>query len=112
LLLACADVLQKHADELAGLLSLENGKPVADARQNDVEFLIGVFRFFGNIIDKLPAGDFFDAGSIYSLTVLEPFGLSGPLSLSTGHQYTPVARSHQLSRWVTQSFSSQVKLTL
>ncbi len=79
LLLVCADVLQKHADELAGLLSLENGKPLADARQNDVEFLIGVFRFFGSIVDKLPAGDFFDAGAIYSLTVLEPFGVIGAI---------------------------------
>jgi acyl-CoA reductase-like NAD-dependent aldehyde dehydrogenase len=79
LLLSCSDVLQKHADELAGLLSLENGKPVVDARQNDIEFLVGVFRFFGNIVDKLPAGDFFDAGSIYSLTVLEPFGVVGAI---------------------------------
>src|SRR5712675_306412 len=74
LLLSCAAVLEAHADELADLLSLENGKPVADARENDVRFLIGVFRFFGSIVDKLPSGDFHDTGSIYSATVLEPFG--------------------------------------
>ena len=32
LLLACADVLEDHATELAELLSLEHGKPVTDAR--------------------------------------------------------------------------------
>jgi acyl-CoA reductase-like NAD-dependent aldehyde dehydrogenase len=79
LLLACAAVLEAHADELADLLSLENGKPVADARENDIRFLIGVFRFFGSIVDKLPSGDFHDTGSIYSATVLEPFGVVGAI---------------------------------
>jgi acyl-CoA reductase-like NAD-dependent aldehyde dehydrogenase len=79
LLLSCAEVLEAHADELADLLSLENGKPVADARDNDVRFLIGVFRFFGSIVDKLPSGDFHDTGSIYSATVLEPFGVVGAI---------------------------------
>jgi acyl-CoA reductase-like NAD-dependent aldehyde dehydrogenase len=79
LLLACADVLEDHATELAELLSLENGKPVTDARENDVRFLTGVFRFFGSIVDKLPSGDFHDSGSIYSATVLEPFGVVGAI---------------------------------
>src|ERR1700751_663375 len=35
LLLECADVLEADADELAQLESLENGKPVQDARLND-----------------------------------------------------------------------------
>jgi acyl-CoA reductase-like NAD-dependent aldehyde dehydrogenase len=79
LLLSCADILEKHADELAEIESMENGKPVKEARENDVQFLISVFRFFGSIVDKLPSGDFFDAGSIYSATVLEPFGVVGAI---------------------------------
>jgi len=79
LLLSCADLLHEHANELADLLSLENGKPVADARENDIRFLIGVFRFFGSMVDKLPSGDFHDTGSIYSATVLEPFGVVGAI---------------------------------
>ena len=75
MLLACADVLEQHTDELAEILSLENGKPIADARDNDIQFLIGVFRFFGGIVDKVPSGDFHDSGSIYSATMLEPFGV-------------------------------------
>jgi acyl-CoA reductase-like NAD-dependent aldehyde dehydrogenase len=50
LLLSCADVLEEDANELADLLSLENGKPVVDARENDIRFLIGVFRFFWSIV--------------------------------------------------------------
>lgn len=38
LLLKAADVLAGHADELALLESRENGKPVADARSNDINF--------------------------------------------------------------------------
>jgi acyl-CoA reductase-like NAD-dependent aldehyde dehydrogenase len=79
LLLACANVLEEHAGELAEIESLENGKPVVDARQNDIEFLIGVFRFFGSMVDKLPSGDFHDSGAFYSTTVLEPFGVVGAI---------------------------------
>jgi acyl-CoA reductase-like NAD-dependent aldehyde dehydrogenase len=79
LLLAGADILEAHADEIAEIESLENGKPLADARMFDVNFLIGVFRFFGSVIDKLP-GDFYDArNGNYSATVLEPFGVVGAI---------------------------------
>jgi acyl-CoA reductase-like NAD-dependent aldehyde dehydrogenase len=76
LLLRCAEVLAAHADELAALVSKENGKPVADARLHDVGFLIGVFRFFGALADKVP-GEFHDAGNIYTSTVREPLGVVG-----------------------------------
>jgi len=41
LLLQAADVLDEHVGELALLESRENGKPVADARLNDINFLVG-----------------------------------------------------------------------
>jgi acyl-CoA reductase-like NAD-dependent aldehyde dehydrogenase len=70
-LLKASDVLAEHADELALLQSRENGKPVADARSNDINFLIGVFRFFGSLVEKLPT-DFYDKGAIFTSTYLEP----------------------------------------
>ena len=78
LLLKGADVLADHADELALLESRENGKPVADARSNDINFLIGVFRFYGSLVDKLPT-DFYDKGAIYTSTYLEPVGVVGEI---------------------------------
>lgn len=72
-LLKAADELQKHLDELAALLCLENGKPVKDA-SFDLMFLIGVFRYFGSIADKLPS-EFFDQGNIYSSVIYEPHGV-------------------------------------
>ena len=77
LLLKAADLLAEHADELALLESRENGKPVQDARVNDINFLIFIFRFFGSLIDKLPT-DYYDKGSIYTSTYLEPVGVACP----------------------------------
>lgn len=76
LLVRGAEVLASHADELAELESRENGKPVADARRHDIGFLIGAFRFFGSVADKLP-GEFYDTGNIYTSTVYEPLGVVG-----------------------------------
>lgn len=74
LLLKCADVMEAHADELAELVSAENGKPIADARTYDIEFLIGEFRFYGSLVDKLPS-EFYDKGSVYAAVVREPLGV-------------------------------------
>ncbi len=79
LLLRCAEILDAHADELAELLSLENGKPLADARDNDIRFLSGVFRYFGSVVDKVP-GEFHDSSNgNYSATFLEPMGVVGAI---------------------------------
>jgi acyl-CoA reductase-like NAD-dependent aldehyde dehydrogenase len=78
LLLRGADVLEAHADELAALVSQENGKPVSDARLHDIGFLTGIFRFFGSLVDKLPS-DFYDTGGVYASTVLEPVGVVGEI---------------------------------
>lgn len=73
-LFRCADALEKHADELATLLCMENGKPVKDGRIYDVEFLIGVFRYFASIVDKLPS-QFYDRGPLYCTVIHEPYGV-------------------------------------
>ncbi|RVX69985.1 hypothetical protein B0A52_05820 [Exophiala mesophila] len=74
LLLRAADRLEEHADELARLLSLENGKPVSQARQADVTFVIGVYRFFASLVDKIP-NEMYDQHSIYASVVHEPYGV-------------------------------------
>ncbi len=76
LLLDCARLLREHADELAALESRENGKPVSQARQFDLEFCIGAFEFFGGLIDKLPQ-DFHDSGPVHGTILHEPHGVVG-----------------------------------
>jgi acyl-CoA reductase-like NAD-dependent aldehyde dehydrogenase len=77
-LLRGADVLEAHADELALLESSENGKPLQDARDNDINFLIFIFRFFGSLVDKLPT-EFYDKGAVYTSTYQEPVGVVGEI---------------------------------
>jgi acyl-CoA reductase-like NAD-dependent aldehyde dehydrogenase len=75
LLLKCADALANHQEELAEILCLENGKPYLDALSFDIKFVIGVFRFFGSLIDKLPT-NFHDRGTMYVSEVREPKGVT------------------------------------
>lgn len=74
LLFAAADRLESHSEELAQLLSLENGKPVSQARDGDVPFLVSVFRYFASLVDKLPH-ELYDNGGIYSQVLHEPYGV-------------------------------------
>ena len=73
-LLACADELEKHLDELATILCMENGKPKQDARMYDCNFVVQSFRFFGSLVDKLPS-QFYDRGAMYCTVIQEPFGV-------------------------------------
>jgi acyl-CoA reductase-like NAD-dependent aldehyde dehydrogenase len=73
-LMRCADELEKHLDDLATLLCMENGKPAQDARAFDCNFLVGAFRFFGGLVDKLPS-QFYDRGAMYCTVFHEPYGV-------------------------------------
>ena len=68
------DRLAEHFEELAQLLSLENGKPVSQAREGDVPFVCGIFHYFASLIDKLP-DELYDQGSIYAMVLREPYGV-------------------------------------
>ena len=74
LLLRAADRLEEHFDELAELLSLENGKPISQAREGDIPTVIAIYRYFASLVDKLPH-ELHDQGAIYSNVLREPFGV-------------------------------------
>jgi acyl-CoA reductase-like NAD-dependent aldehyde dehydrogenase len=78
LLSRCADVLEEHVDELSKILTTENGKPLADARVYDIQFLVDEFRFWAGLVNRVPS-DFFDMGSVYDSVVLEPLGVVGAI---------------------------------
>ena len=73
-LLRCADELEKHLDDLATLLCMENGKPKQDARAFDCNFVVGSFRYFGSLCDKLPS-EFYDRVAMYCTVFHEPYGV-------------------------------------
>ena len=74
LLIAAGKHLENYAQELAELVSRENGKPVRDALQFDVASLTGSFAFFGALAGK-SGGEYLDLGFVTSATVREPFGV-------------------------------------
>src|ERR1700758_1512902 len=47
-----ADLIEKHADELAQLESLDNGKPYHIARAADLPLTIACYRYFAGWADK------------------------------------------------------------
>jgi acyl-CoA reductase-like NAD-dependent aldehyde dehydrogenase len=73
-LFRCAEELDKHLDDLATLLCLENGKPAQDARSFDCNFLVASFRYFAGLVDKLPS-EFYDRGAMYCTVFYEPYGV-------------------------------------
>lgn len=70
----CADALLPHLDDLATLLCLENGKPARDARDFDLNFAVGCFRYYASLVDKLP-GQFYDRGGMLVQVVREAKGV-------------------------------------
>ena len=59
----------------------------------DVNFLIGIFKYFGSLIDKLPT-QFFDQGSVLCAVVREPLStppLIGCLLILVRRSYQPSA---------------------
>lgn len=77
-LFQCASALESHAPEIAEILTLENGKPYADALSGDVAFLSACFRYFASILDKLPS-EAIDHGSTYTTTWYEPKGVTAAI---------------------------------
>lgn len=69
-----AEVIRGHADEIAALESREMGKPIAQARNFDVEAAIGIFEYFASVVESLPS-QARDYGAVFDLTTLEPFGV-------------------------------------
>ena len=69
-----ADRILANADELAELVSRENGKPRRDALANDVAFSSNCFDFFAGLGDTLP-GEIIDQGPIETRVLYEPYGV-------------------------------------
>jgi len=79
LLLRLADLVEKHADELAQLESLDNGKPVTVARRVDVAKTIGCYRYFAGWADKVQGKTIPIDGEYFCYTRHEPIGVVGQI---------------------------------
>ncbi len=74
-----ADLIEKHADELAALESLDNGKPVSIAKAVDVAATVGCFRYFAGWSDKIHGKTIPVDGDFFCYTRHEPVGVVGQI---------------------------------
>lgn len=74
-----ADLIEAHAEELARLDTLNNGKPLREARF-DAADAAGCFRFYAGLATK-PQGQTYEVGdaNIAAETVREPIGVCGQI---------------------------------
>jgi len=79
LLLRLADLIEKHADELAQLEALDNGKPVSVARRVDVAKTIACYRYFAGWADKIQGRTIPIDGDFFCYTRHEPIGVVGQI---------------------------------
>jgi len=77
LLLKVADLIDKYADELAMLESLDNGKPLAMAKNIDVRGAAGAFRYFAGWPTKIYGETNPSDPSMFNYTLREPMGVCG-----------------------------------
>ncbi|HLX36587.1 MAG TPA: aldehyde dehydrogenase family protein [Candidatus Binataceae bacterium] len=77
LLLNVADLLDQHADEIAMLESLDNGKPLAQARMIDARGAANVFRYFAGWPSKIYGETNPSDSTMFNYTLREPMGVCG-----------------------------------
>jgi aldehyde dehydrogenase (NAD+) len=74
-----ADLVEKHADELARLESLDNGKPYSVALAADVPLTIACYRYYAGWADKIQGKTIPIQGNYFCYTKLEPVGVVGQI---------------------------------
>ncbi|MET7730343.1 aldehyde dehydrogenase [Streptomyces sp. NPDC005402] len=77
MLLRIADLLEERRADLALTVSLEMGKPVTDAYGIELRALIGTFRWYGQLADKLADESPHTAPDALALVTREPAGVVG-----------------------------------
>jgi len=74
-----ADLIEKHADELAQLEALDNGKPAHIARVADLTLTIACYRYYAGWADKIEGKTIPVNGPYFSYTKHEPVGVVGQI---------------------------------
>src|ERR1700679_4083704 len=72
-----ADLIEKNADELAAIESLDNGKPVSVAKAVDVAATVDCYRYFAGWADKVQGKTIPIGGDFFCYTRHEPIGVVG-----------------------------------
>jgi aldehyde dehydrogenase (NAD+) len=74
-----ADAVEKHAEELAALESLDNGKPITDSLAADLPLTIACYRYYAGWADKIHGKTIPISGNYFCYTRHEPVGVVGQI---------------------------------
>ena len=74
-----ADLIEANADELAALETLDNGKPIRDARAADLPLTIDCLRYYAGWADKIHGDTIPIRGNHFCYTRREPLGVCGQI---------------------------------
>jgi aldehyde dehydrogenase (NAD+) len=74
-----ADLVERHLDELAALESLDNGKPVRDAKAADLPLVVDCLRYYAGWADKIHGQTIPVRGDYFCYTLREPLGVCGQI---------------------------------
>ncbi|HET6248810.1 MAG TPA: aldehyde dehydrogenase family protein [Tepidisphaeraceae bacterium] len=73
------DLIEKNADELAMLETLDNGKPIRDAKGADLPLAIDCYRYYAGWADKIEGKTIPVNGNFFCYTRHEPVGVVGQI---------------------------------
>lgn len=79
LMLKLADLIEANFDELAALETLDNGKPINDARAADLPLAIDCLRYYAGWCDKIHGDTIPIRGNNFCYTQREPLGVCGQI---------------------------------
>jgi len=79
LLLRIADLIEQHAEELAELETLDNGKTLAESRSVDVPAAAETFRYYAGWVNKLCGETNPSDEAFFNFTLREPVGVCGQI---------------------------------
>jgi aldehyde dehydrogenase (NAD+) len=74
-----ADLIEHNIDELAALETLDNGKPISEARHADLPLVIDCIRYYAGWADKIHGQTIPIRGNYFCYTRREPVGVAGQI---------------------------------
>ncbi|MCZ7643861.1 MAG: aldehyde dehydrogenase family protein [Planctomycetota bacterium] len=75
-----ADLIEKHAEELAVLECLNNGKPIGELRAVDLPLTVQTLHYYAGWADKIHGETIHPPGNFFVYTRREPMGVCGSIT--------------------------------
>jgi len=79
LLMKLSNLINENAEELAAMESLDNGKPITEARYVDIPMAAGTFEYYAGWADKVEGTVIPVSGNFLNYTRTEPVGVVGQI---------------------------------